>query len=114
MPDAQELADRWYCQHGPCCAGCDWWQQHNSIVGECRRSAPVPATERYGMLGIHGTSYPLMQAGHVLTPRDHHCGEFKDEFNWATLPPHYLRRIGWPPPTSAASATSKTAKGNAP
>ena len=21
MPDAQELADRWYVKHGPCCAG---------------------------------------------------------------------------------------------
>ena len=43
MPNAQELADRWYVKHGPCCAGCDWWHQHNSLVGECRRSAPVPA-----------------------------------------------------------------------
>ncbi len=39
--------------------------EHDGIVGECRRSAPVPATERYGMLGIQGTSYPLLQAGHI-------------------------------------------------
>lgn len=95
MPDAQELADRWYARHGPCCAGCDWWHQHNSIVGECHRSPPVPAGQRVGMLGVHGTTYPLT-AGHVMTPREHHCGDFKDDFDWNTLPPHYLRRIGWP------------------
>jgi hypothetical protein len=44
--------------------------------------------------GVHGTTYPLA-AGHVLTPREHHCGDFKDDFDWHTLPPHYLRRIGW-------------------
>lgn len=96
MPDAQELADRWYVKHGPCCAGCDWWHQHNSIVGECRRSAPVPAEQRVGMLGVHGTTYPLT-AGHVMTPREHHCGDFKDDFDWSTLPAHYLRRIGGAP-----------------
>ena len=84
MPDAQELADRWYVKHGPCCAGCDWWHQHNSIVGECHRSAPVPAEQRVGMLGVHCTTYPLT-AGHVMTPRNHHCGDFKDDFDWSTL-----------------------------
>ena len=94
LPDAQELADRWYMAHGPCCAGCDWWHLHNSLVGECRRSAPVPAEQRVAMLGIHGNSFPLA-AGHVMTPRDHHCGDFKDDFDWKTLPTHYLQRIGY-------------------
>lgn len=48
------------------------------------------------MLGIHGTTYPLT-AGHVMTPREHHCGDFKDEFDWSALPAHYLRRIGGAP-----------------
>ena len=29
MPDAQELADRWYVKHGPCCAGCDSRRSRN-------------------------------------------------------------------------------------
>ena len=48
------------------------------------------------MLGNHGSSLPL-SAGHVLTPREHHCGDFKDNFDWGTLPPHYLCRIGGAP-----------------
>lgn len=86
--------DRFYLQHGPCCAGCDWWDHANSVVGQCIRSAPVPGAQRVAMLGIRGTSAPT-PAGHVLTPRDHHCGEFRDEFDWSTLPPRYLRRVGF-------------------
>lgn len=33
-------------------------------------------------------------AGHVMTPRAHRCGEFKDAFNWSSLSSAYLRRIG--------------------
>ena len=42
-------------------------------------------------------------AGHVLTPRDHHCGEFKDEFDWPSLPAHYLRSVGATPALTAAA-----------
>lgn len=87
------ILDSFYTQHGPCCAGCDWWQAANSAAGQCTRSAPVPGAQRFAVLGITGTSLP-MAAGHVMTPREHMCGDFKDEFDWSTLPPLYLRRIG--------------------
>lgn len=89
----QEIADRFYVENGPCCAGCDWWASANSVAGECRRSAPVSGDERIAMLGTSYTSYPV-RAGHVMTLREHHCGDFKDDFEWSTLPAHYLRRIG--------------------
>ena len=74
----QECIDDFYLKHGKCCAGCDWWRWHNSVAGDCTRSAPVSGRARYAMLGIHGCSLPL-EAGHVMTRRDHVCGEFKDE-----------------------------------
>lgn len=89
----QEACDRFYIAHGPCCAGCDWWSGTNGVVGDCTRSAPVPGAQRFAMLGITGSSLP-MAAGHVMTPREHKCGEFKDEFDWSTLPALYLKRIG--------------------
>ena len=89
----QEACDRFYAANGPCCAGCDWWSSASSVAGECTRSAPVAGEQRYAMLGITGTSLP-MAAGHVMTPREHRCGEFKDEFDWSSLSPLYLRRIG--------------------
>lgn len=89
----QEFIDRFYFQHGPCCAGCDWWHSINSLAGECWRSAPVSGAERIAMLGISGTSMPL-PAGHVLTRRDHICGDFKDEFDWSSLPIAYRKRVG--------------------
>ena len=90
----QEAADRFYWSHGPCCAGCNWWTRANSAVGECRRSAPVSGAERLVMLGMKFCSL-LPGAGHVMTPRSHMCGEFRDDFDWATLPAAYRRRIGW-------------------
>jgi hypothetical protein len=89
----QEIADRFYFANGPCCSGCDWWRHVNSIVGECTRSAPVSGDQRGSMLGMRSTSLVPI-AGHILTPRTHHCGEFKDEFDWDSLPAAYLQRIG--------------------
>lgn len=91
----QEAADRFYWSRGvACCAGCDWWRHLNSVAGECLRSAAVGQNERFVMLGIEGCSLPS-RAGHVLTPRDHVCGEFRDSFDWRSLPLPYLSRIGF-------------------
>jgi len=79
--DRRRLVDQFYREHGPCCAGCDWWRFHNSVVGECTRSAPVAGGDRVAMLGMEGCSLPD-RAGHILTPRDHLCGEFIDTHDW--------------------------------
>lgn len=74
----QDCVDRFYRENGPCCAGCDFWRHLNAAVGECIRTAPVAASERYAMFGITGCSLDP-GAGHIMTPRDHLCGEFRDE-----------------------------------
>lgn len=74
----QESIDAFYKQHGPCCAGCDWWRWYNTVVGECIRTAPVSGEERWSMVGVKSCSFPK-DAGHIMTPREHLCGEFKDE-----------------------------------
>lgn len=74
----QANVDAFYRTHGPCCAGCDWWRWYNSLVGECIRTEPVSGGERFAMLGM--TGYSIQPgAGHIMTPREHVCGEFKDE-----------------------------------
>jgi len=93
MKDAQEAVDTFYWSHGKCCAGCDWWRHHNSLTGDCTRSAPVSAKERWAMTGIENASIPL-KAGHIITYRHHLCGDFRDEFNWSSLPLTYQRRVG--------------------
>lgn len=97
MSDDQESIDRFYFQHGPCCAGCDWWRSLNSIVGECTQSAPVSVAERWAMLGMCSVSLSA-GAGHIVTPREHLCGKFKDDFDWSSLPLPYRLRIGAPLP----------------
>lgn len=92
---AQKHADKFYFQHGPCCAGCDHWQLVNSCVGLCLKSKIVPGHERASMLGIHGCSLDV-GAGHAMTQCDHVCAHFSDAFDWSTLPLHYLREIGFP------------------
>ncbi|MFG1331233.1 hypothetical protein V5F41_08250 [Xanthobacter autotrophicus] len=93
MDARQESVDAFYWRHGNCCAGCDWWKHITSMAGECMRSAPVPGHERASMIGIQSASFNI-GAGHIITPRDHHCGEFVDTFDWSSLGPFYLRRIG--------------------
>lgn len=94
MGERQEIVDAFYFASGPCCAGCDWWRHFNSGFGECTRSAPAPAKERFSMIDIESSSLSP-GAGHVVTHRGHVCGEFRDSFDWQTLPPHYLRRVGF-------------------
>lgn len=89
----QEVLDTFYHRHGPCCAGCDWWHSISSLVGECHQSAMVGGAERWAAIGIENISMPL-RAGHVITRREHVCGQFKDEFDWSSLPLPYRKRVG--------------------
>lgn len=95
MADRQETLDRIYWKSGPCCAGCDWWRSISALVGDCTRSAPVSGEERMHMLGISHSSHRF-EAGHIVTKRDHHCGDFKDDFDWSSLSLPYRIRIGAP------------------
>lgn len=79
----QSLVDDFYFANGPCCAGCDFWQWHNSAVGDCTKSAPVSAEQRFSMISPDASILP--SAGHIVTPRDHWCGDFKDGFDWAKI-----------------------------
>jgi len=47
------------------------------------------------MLGIESCSM-ASPAGHIITAHDHVCGDFKDEFDWFSLPLPYRKRIGAP------------------
>lgn len=91
--DIQESVDRFYFVHGPCCAGCDWWRWISSVAGDCTRSAPVSGTDRMRMLGIESGSFRAAP-GHIITARNHLCGDFKDEFDWTSLPLVYRKRVG--------------------
>ncbi len=93
MANRQEFIDRFYWSHGPCCGGCDHWRSLNSHAGECSKAAPVPGRERAAMLGIEGYSINI-GAGHPLTRLSHQCGDFKDEFDWLSLPLAYRASIG--------------------
>lgn len=95
LAERQEQLDRFYFRHGKCCAGCDWWRSISVGIGECTRAAPVSGGERLATLEIDWSSMPV-GAGHPFTKRGHVCGEFKDEFDWSTLPLPYRKRVGAP------------------
>ena len=88
----QEDIDRFYWEHGPCCSGCDHWRSVTRSVGECAKSAPMAGSERAALLGMENISMPV-GAGHPLTNRQYHCGDFRDNFDWLSLPVGYLARI---------------------
>ncbi len=91
--ERQEVLDTFYHQQGPCCAGCDWRHSLSALIGECHRSAMVSGHDRQLALGISQSSLAF-GAGHVITERQHVCGEFKDGFDWASLPLPYRKRVG--------------------
>src|SRR3569833_212145 len=93
--DRQEILDRFYFKNGSCCAGCVWWRSLSVLAGDCTRSAPAPGKDRWNMLGIEGCSLKP-SSGHIVTQREHVCGDFKDEFDWTSLPLPYRKRIGAP------------------
>lgn len=96
VSERQEWLDRFYFTHGPCCAGCDWWRSLSSQIGECRRSAPtMSSTDGLQLMGIDWCSRDF-GAGHMITNKDHHCGDFKDGFDWSSLPLPYRKRVGAP------------------
>lgn len=95
MADRQEFIDRFYFAHGRCCAGCDWWQSTTAMVGNCTKAKIVSGQERADALGIEKCSLRI-PSGHPVTSRDYVCGQFKDEFDWASLPLPYRVRIGDP------------------
>lgn len=77
----QKRVDAFYREHGPCCAGCDNWRFLNSVLGECRKSAPVAGADRWAMVGLRASSVPA-DPGHIITSREHHCGDFADTYDW--------------------------------
>jgi hypothetical protein len=83
-----------------------WLVSYRSRRWSRERGADVERN-RASLLNIEWSTMPPA-AGHVMTPRDHLCGEFKDSFDWSSLPPHYLRQIGWP--RAAEPGCPKTAR----
>jgi hypothetical protein len=37
-----------------------------------------------------------LPGGHIVTAREHVCGDFKDEFDWSSLPLPYRKLVGDP------------------
>lgn len=91
----QEAVDAYYWRNGPCCAGCDWWRWIATTAGECTKAAPVSGHERAALLGMRGCS-GITEAGWPLTLSKDGCGDFRDTFDWTTLPLAYRRRVGCP------------------
>lgn len=89
----QERCDRFYWKHGRCCAGCDHWSSDGGDIGSCMSAPPVSGVEVMRSLGISWSTY-TPPPGQPFTRHDHVCGAFKDEFDWSSLAPEYLKKIG--------------------
>ena len=89
----QEQCDRMYWQNGPCCAGCDHWQSDMGNLGHCTAAGIVSGDQVMRSMGISFCSY-TPPPGFPLTKAEFHCGLFKDDFDWSSLPPEYLKKIG--------------------
>lgn len=89
----QIRADKFYMQNGECCSGCDHWRGIGGTIGECTNSKIISSKDRLVFLGLRNCTLDI-GAGHAITRRDYVCGQFKDEFDWQSLPLSYLKKIG--------------------
>lgn len=89
----QEWCDTEYWRRGPCCAGCDHWRSDGGKSGECTAAGIVSGADVLRSMGISFSSY-MPAPGHPYTQHHHHCGKFRDAFDWSTLDELYLTRIG--------------------
>lgn len=89
----QESCDKFYWKNGRCCAGCDFWASDEGNIGECTSAPPVSGAQVLQSMGITRSSY-IPPPGQPWTKMDHVCGAFQDDFDWSTLDPEYLKRIG--------------------
>lgn len=89
----QEHCDKFYWKHGRCCAGCDFWNSEAGNIGECTSAPPISGEQILKSLGIMCSSF-VPPPGQPFTRHDHVCGAFQDCFDWSSLDPEYLKRIG--------------------
>lgn len=89
----QERCDSFYWKHGRCCAGCDHWASEQGYIGVCTDAPIMPGADVLRSCGIDWSSY-VPPPGQPFTRHDHVCGAFKDDFDWSSLDPEYLKRIG--------------------
>ena len=89
----QETCDRMYWSRGQCCAGCDHWASDGSLTGECSAAGIMSGADVLRSMGVTFSSY-MPKPGFPFTRAEHACGLFRDDFDWSSLYPAYLRRIG--------------------
>lgn len=89
----QEMCDQEYWTFGQCCAGCDHWMSDMARIGQCKAAGIVSGADVMRSQGISFSSLPY-KPGFPWTDGHHHCGMFKDDFDWSTLDREYLERIG--------------------
>lgn len=92
MTDWQFESDKFYWENGRCCAGCDYWLSEG-FIGQCTKSALVAAKDRTALINLENLTLDI-GGGHIFTPRDYVCGNFKDGFDWSSLPIFYQKRVG--------------------
>ena len=89
----QEECDRLYWAQGQCCAGCDFWRSDCGDMGRCSAAGIVSGADVIRSMGCDFSSY-TPPPGFPYTRADHWCGKFCDDFDWWSLNPDYLSRIG--------------------
>lgn len=89
----QETCDNIYWSFGKCCAGCDHWASDGGLIGTCAAAGIVSGRDVIRSTGATYCSY-TPPPGLPFSNAKFYCGKFKDDFDWSTLEPEYLSRIG--------------------
>lgn len=89
----QAHCDQEYWTKGQSCFGCDFWDSDCGNTGHCRAAQIVSGDQVLLSMGVEWASIEVAP-NHPVTKGEYWCGKFRDNFDWASLPTHYLRSIG--------------------
>lgn len=90
----QAECDRMYWARGQCCAGCDHWYSDGGRTGQCQAGGILSGHDVMMSITGGGFSSYTPPPGYPYRAADHWCSLFKDDFDWSTLEPGYLRSVG--------------------
>lgn len=89
----QKRCDSDYWKYGQRCSGCDFWASSEGYTGECQHAGIVSGQDVLRSMGITFSTL-LPPPGYPYREASHWCANFKDDFDWSTLPSEYLHEIG--------------------
>jgi len=90
----QARCDADYWRFGKRCSGCDYWVSEQGYLGQCQQAGKLSGLDVLKSCGFEHYTGPIPAPDYPFTRAWGACVNFKDDFDWSSLPQEYLVEIG--------------------